>query len=61
MRPALPLHIDGKLLPLSQLEHDLTLATQKESEETSDGQREELEQRSHDERDAARVRREEEA
>jgi hypothetical protein len=60
-RPGLPLRVDGELLPQGQLHDGLLLAIPKESEQASGHCHQELEQRSHDERDAARFREEKEA
>jgi hypothetical protein len=56
-----PLHVDGELLPQGQLDNGLLPATPEERDETSGDRRQELEQRSHAGRNAARVRGEEEA
>ncbi len=60
-RPGLPLRVDGELLPQGQLHDGLLLATPEEREEASNDSRQELEQRSHAGRDAARFRGEKEA
>jgi hypothetical protein len=60
-RSGLPLRVDSELLPSGQLHDGLFLATPKECEEASGRCRQEVEQRSHDERDGARFREEKEA
>ncbi len=60
-RPRLPLRVDGELLPQGQLHDRLVLATPEEREEAWGHCHQELEQRSHAGRDAARFRGEKEA
>ena len=56
----LPLRVDGELLPQGKLHDGLLLATPKERQEASVDRHQELEQKSHTERDAARFRGEKE-
>ena len=60
-RSRVPPRVDGKLLSQGQLRDGLVVATPEEREEASDDRRQELQQRSHRECDAARFRGEKEA